>query len=871
MKKITSQEIRQSFIDFFKQKDHTFVPSSPVVILDDPTLLFTNAGMNQFKDIFLGKGKRSYNRAVNSQKCIRVSGKHNDLEEVGHDTYHHTFFEMLGNWSFGDYYKKEAISWAWELLTDVWQLPKDKLYATVFRDDDESADLWAAHTDIGKDRILRFDETDNFWEMGETGPCGPCSEIHIDLGPEFCDKDDKEHQCTVNGGCGRFIELWNLVFIQFNRDKKGQLRPLPAKHVDTGAGFERLVAVLQGKRSNYATDIFTPILDKIGELTGIPYSKSKQKPAYHVIADHVRMLTFSIADGEIPGNEGRGYVMRRILRRAARYGRNLNMHQPFIYKLVPTVVEILGGTFPEIAERKAHVSTVIRSEEEHFNRTLDRGLEIFEKIVSSLKNKKQMVIPGGEIFKLYDTYGFPVDLTRVLADEKGLKLDNAGFEAKMKEQQDRARRAAKFQWDDIPEDSWVILSKNGATSFVGYLEDAIETHIIKYSLHQNKLHIVLSETPFYAESGGQVGDKGTITNGEYELKVIDVQKDGENIIHICELPPGFSVKSDRVIAEIKTDARRQTEKNHTATHLLHAALRNVLGEHVQQAGSLVAPDRLRFDFRHMTRVEPEQITEIERQVNEKIQDDLALEITQDSFESAKKRGAMALFGEKYGDIVRTVAVPGYSLELCGGTHVRRTGQIGLFIITYEGSIASGVRRIEALTGKEAVKYLQNARNQMNKASELLNTTEMEIALKITDLLESKRKTEKELEKISSKIISGGVDGILDKSVLINGVNVISHTVKNSTMDQLKELGDQIREKAKKTVALLGTVSEGKISLVCVVSDDLIREKGLKAGELIQKIAKIVGGGGGGRPHMATAGGKDIAQFETAMTEIKRLV
>jgi alanyl-tRNA synthetase len=870
-KMMTSKEIRNTFINFFKKKEHTFVKSAPVVPQDDPTLLFTNAGMNQFKDILLGKKVPLYNRAVNTQKCIRVSGKHNDLEEVGHDTYHHTFFEMLGNWSFGDYYKKEAISWAWELFTDVWKLPKEKLYATIFRDDDESAGLWSDVTDISKDHILRFDEKDNFWEMGETGPCGPCSEIHIDLGEDYCDKKESGHQCAVNGDCGRYIELWNLVFIQYNRDNKDNLNPLPEKHVDTGAGFERIVAVLQRKRSNYSTDLFSPILEKIGELANLSYQDSNEKSAFHVIADHVRMLSFSIADGAIPANEGRGYVMRRILRRAARYGRNIGMHEPFIYKLVPTIVEVLGETFPEIRERFDHISTVIRSEEEHFNRTLDRGLEIFEKIKSNLASANQNTIPGEEIFKLYDTYGFPVDLTRILADEADLQMDEAGFEKKMIEQQDRARKAAKFQSSDIPEDSWIILNENGQTKFVGYTEDAIETHLVRYSIHGDKLHIVLKDTPFYAESGGQVGDKGMLAIEGTVLEVLDTQKDGDTIIHICRLPKDLKFDSDRVFAELQTDSRRQTEKNHTATHLLHRALRNVLGEHVQQAGSLVAPDRLRFDFTHFTKIESEQTSEIERQVNSQIQRDLALEIGEDSLESAKARGAIALFGEKYDDIVRTVEVPNFSLELCGGTHVKRTGQIGLFVITYEGSIAAGIRRIEALTGREAVKYLQNARNQITSMSELLSVSDRQLEDKVKELLDNRKQLEKKLEKLSSKILSGDIQAILEKAETINDINVIAFVHKNSTMAQLKELGDQIRNNSKETVAVLGTIAEDKISFVCVVTDDLIKTRGLKAGELIKKVARIVNGGGGGNPHMATAGGKDISKFDEAMAEIKKLI
>jgi alanyl-tRNA synthetase len=868
---MTAQEIRRSFIDFFKEKKHTFVPSSPVIPFDDPTLLFTNAGMNQFKDILLGKGTRPYTRAVNSQKCIRVSGKHNDLEEVGHDTYHHTFFEMLGNWSFGDYYKREAIAWAWELLTDNWKIPKKNLYATVFREDDEAEQIWRNVTDIDPERILRFDEKDNFWEMGETGPCGPCSEIHIDLGEDFCDKTGKKHRCSVNGECSRFIELWNLVFIQFNRDDKGDLHPLPAKHVDTGAGFERLVTVLQGKRSNYETDIFTPLLNKIEELTGVPYNSSTNKASFHVIADHVRMLTFSIADGGRPGNEGRDYVIRRILRRASRYGRNLNMHKPFIYLLVPKVVEILSDIFPVSEERIAHIAAVIQGEEENFNRTLDRGLEIFEKTRSKLAVKKEAIIPGRDVFKLYDTYGFPVDLTRNLAEEAGLGIDETGFSIEMEKQKIRARKAARFQTADIPSDTWVVMKENGPSHFVGYDIDSVKTEIKKYALHENKLHIVLAQTPFYAESGGQIGDQGSLTLKGAELTVLDTQKQGDDIIHICQIPEKLEIHSSPVIAKISEDVRRQTEKNHTATHLLHAALRRVLGTHVQQAGSLVTPERLRFDFTHPSKLEAEQIVEIERQVNEKIQDDLALEISQESFEAAKGKGAMALFGEKYGDVVRTVKVPEFSLELCGGTHVKRTGQIGLFLIVYEGSIAAGVRRIEAATGRAAVKMVQNNRQQLNRISEIVNAAGSELSEKVSALIDSRRQLERELEKVSNQFLSQGLDEILASAETINGVNVITYKMDNAPMARLKEVGDQIREKTKNTVAVIGAINDDKINFVCVVSDDLIKTKGLKAGDLIQKVAGIAGGGGGGRPHMATAGGKDINKFAEAMAEIKKLM
>ena len=593
---MTSQEIRQQFLDFFISKKHTYAPSSPVVPLDDPTLLFTNAGMNQFKDVFLEKGTRNYTRAVNSQKCIRVSGKHNDLEEVGRDTYHHTFFEMLGNWSFGDYYKKEAIRWAWELFTEVWKLPKDKLYATVYKADDEAEQLWKEETDINPEHILKFDKKDNFWEMGATGPCGPCSEIHIDLGSEYCDGNHEDGSaCFVNNSCDRYIELWNLVFIQYNRDENGELHPLPKKHVDTGAGFERILAVLQNKSSNYDTDVFVPIVEHIAKICGQNYNESNEQTADRVIADHIRMLTFSIADGGLPSNDGRGYVMRRILRRAARYGRKLNMHEPFIYKLVSTVVDVMGDAYPEIIERADHVASVIRSEEEHFNRTLDRGLEIFYKIKSDLQKKKKTEIAGDDVFRLYDTYGFPVDLTRILAEENCLTLDSSGFEKLMEAQRERARLASKFASQSFDSDEWIIMNEGDNSNFIGYDELAIKTHIMRYHIDDKQIRIVLKDTPFYAESGGQVGDRGTISIDDIQLEVLDTQKEGDHIIHICKKPAEFNPQSDKALAEVFSFERQDTQKNHTATHLLHAALRLVLGTHVNQAGSLVETDRLRFD------------------------------------------------------------------------------------------------------------------------------------------------------------------------------------------------------------------------------------------------------------------------------------
>ena len=868
---MTAQEIRKQFIDFFISKGHTFVPSSPVVPLDDPTLLFTNAGMNQFKDVFLEKGSRPYSRAVNSQKCIRVSGKHNDLEEVGQDTYHHTFFEMLGNWSFGDYYKKEAIEWAWELLTDVWKLPKEKLYATVYTDDDEAAELWRTQTDIDPRHILRFGEKDNFWEMGATGPCGPCSEIHFDRGAEFCDGHPDGEECFVNSGCARYIELWNLVFIQYNRDENGDLHPLPRKHVDTGAGFERLVAILQNKPSNYDTDVFTGILDQIGLLCGTPYLQSREQMAYRVVADHVRMLSFSIADGGLPSNEGRGYVMRRILRRAARYGRKLDMREPFIYKLVPTLDKLMGEAFPELIERADHIAAIIRSEEEHFNRTLDRGLEIFDKIKSDLKQRNDILIPGSEVFRLYDTYGFPVDLTQILANENGLALDMKDFDRLMEEQKQRARAASKFAMAGTDQNEWIIMNEGPDSRFVGYDELAIETHIMRYQVGENHIRVILKDTPFYAESGGQVGDQGTISGENFKLNVVDTQKDGDHIIHLCEPHDTFMPQSDKVLAQVVTFERQDTARNHTATHLLHAALRQVLGNHVNQAGSLVEADRLRFDFSHFEKITPRQIAEMETIINQKIQQDLKLETGHEKLSEARSKGAMALFGEKYADIVRTVAIPNYSLELCGGTHVRSTGEIGLFLIVSESSIASGVRRIEAISGSKAVAYLQRARDTLQQLNSVLNTQDEHVLEKVRLLIEENKKLEKQLVRETTTKLASHIDSVLAKAETINGINTIVYQAGAIPVEQLKELGDKIRESSKATIALLTSEQEDKLNFVCIVSDDLVSSKKANASDLVKEVARVAGGGGGGRPHLATAGAKGTAKLVEAQKAFKDIV
>lgn len=868
----TSGEIRSDFINFFKDKKHTIVPSSPVVPRDDPTLLFTNAGMNQFKDVFLNLGTRPYTRAVNSQKCIRVSGKHNDLEEVGRDTYHHTFFEMLGNWSFGDYYKEEAICWAWQLLTEIWLLPKEKLWATVYKDDDEAAELWEKITDVDPDKILRFGAKDNFWEMGETGPCGPCSEIHIDLGEAYCDKRDLSgHQCRVNGECGRYIELWNLVFIQYNRDAAGSLHPLPARHVDTGMGFERIVAVLQGVHSNYDTDLFTPILKKIAEFSNIDYSaaNAKQRVAFQVIADHIRMLTFSISDGALPSNEGRGYVLRRILRRAARFGRKIQLHKPFIYKLVPTVVQLMGDAFPELRKMENHVGEVVKSEEENFNRTLDRGIELFEDLVRRLQKEEKKTIPGEEAFRLYDTFGFPLDLTRVMAEEKNMSIDEEGFNRRMETQRERARSSGKFVPQLNQPEDWTILEDCPENShFVGYEKWELETEICKFVRKNGKYHFILRETPFYAESGGQIADRGSLVVDGTNLKVVDVQKQAGEIVHICEGPVDLEITHSKTVARVDPAFRLPTMYNHTATHLLHAALRKVLGGHVQQAGSLVEPGRLRFDFTHFKKIAPADLNRIEEIVNEQIRRDSPVETTYTSFDKAREKGAMALFDEKYGDEVRVVTINDFSMELCGGTHVRRTGEIGSFLITQESGIASGVRRIEAITGPEFIKYSQNSRHILGQLSHLLNSPPDEIPQRVISLHHQLKELEKHLQKIQSENLVDQVDELIESAEKVGEIALAVHNFSNTDLDLLKKAADRFRQKAKNGVILLVNKAGEKLNFVCAVTDDLIKNKRANAGELVREVAKITGGGGGGRPHLATAGGKDPKKLETAINRLR---
>ncbi len=865
---MTSNEIRQQFLDFFKSKEHRIVQSAPVVPYDDPTLLFTNAGMNQFKDVFLGTGLREYKRAADTQKCIRVSGKHNDLEEVGHDTYHHTFFEMLGNWSFGDYYKKEAIHWAWELLTEVWKLPKERLWATVYRTDDEALNYWKSETDINPAHILKFDEKDNFWEMGDTGPCGPCSEIHINL------SDDLSAAHLVNAGSSLCIEIWNLVFIQYNRDANGTLHELPAKHVDTGMGFERVCAILQNKKSNYDTDVFTPLINEVAKLSDVKYneilpaddnsSAGQSNISMRVIADHIRTLTFAIGDGATPGNEGRGYVLRRLLRRAARYGRKINLKDPFLYKLVHVVVDNFSHVFPEISSNKSNIEKIIKAEEESFNATLDRGIELFDFLVKKMNAKNEKIISGNDVFKLYDTYGFPVDLTAVMAREQGFAIGEFRFNELMEEQKERARKSTKDKMGSVSVtidklDDFNMLS-TAQTEFRGYDELKCEAKIIGYKNDNGKSLVVLDRTPFYVESGGQVGDKGNLIVNDTHLRVVNLIKVNNQIVHVVENENNTVLTTGmKIIAEVDSNRRWDIMRNHSATHFLHRALREILGKHVQQAGSLVNPDHLRFDFTHFEKVSNAEIEAIESFINEKLRENLPLIHHCDTpFEEAKKMGALMFFGDKYGDKVNVVQFGDFTMEFCGGTHVNNSSQIGLFKIVSESSIASGVRRIEAVTGAGVEKFIKEQESRMQNAER-----------RIDELVEEKKKIEKQLAELKLKEKLGGLDTILTSPSDVNGVKVFKGKVSASNMDELKSMGDELREKMKSGVGVLISEIEGKVGIVAVVSDDLIKDKKILAGNIVKQVAQVVGGSGGGKPHLATAGGKDVSKIDEALNTVER--
>ena len=857
-----SKEIRETFLRFFEGKDHVRVPSAPVVPQDDPTLYFTNAGMNQFKDVFLGLGRRDYTRAVDTQKVIRVSGKHNDLDEVGYSPWHHTFFEMLGNWSFGDYFKKEAIEWGWELITERFGLDKERLWATVFVGDDavepdvEAEAFWYECTDLLPGRVVRLPAKENFWEMGATGPCGPCSEIHYYLGDDLAAQDSR----MLIDDTGDLVEIWNLVFIQYNRDDTGALESLPEKHVDTGMGFERICSLLQGTESNYETDVFQPLIGRIAELTGKEYGGERRVPM-QVIADHVRTLSFAMADGVMPSNEGRGYVLRRILRRAARYARQLDQHDPFIHQLVGTLGETMGHVFPEVATKKDHIDLVIRSEEESFGKTLDRGLDIFARFAA----KGQ--ITGGDAFQLYDTYGFPLDLTELMAREQGIPLvEQEAFDHELEAQRQRARRATRAQFSATEGIGDAL--EEAHSLFVGYDELEIEAQVVKAEEGEDgQVWFFLDRTPFYAEAGGQVGDRGRIEGEGFVVEVEDVQKARGGIVHKGRLVEGETeALAGTVVARVDRQARRDAERNHTATHLLHESLRQTLGDHVGQMGSLVAPDRLRFDFSHFASVDPEQLREIEERVNEQIRADLAVSTFQEELEKAKAMGAQALFGEKYDDQVRVVRIGDFSLELCGGTHVRSTGEIGAFDLLSESGIAAGVRRSEALTGAGAERAVRLRRQVLADLGTRLNAAPEELADKIEALLGRNRQLERSLDELRRRVAALEMSDLSNGAREVEGVTVVARRTEAEDVPSLRAMADGLRESLGSGVGVLGADIGGKVSFIAVVTDDLIKGRGLKAGDIVRGVAQLAGGSGGGKAHLAQAGGRDPGKLDEALDQ-----
>lgn len=866
---MTSAQVRESFIKFFESKEHLFVRSSPVVPHDDPTLMFTNAGMNQFKAIFLGDNPKGWKRACNSQKCIRVSGKHNDLDVVGRDNYHHTFFEMLGNWSFGDYYKKEAIAWAWELLTEVWKLPKERLFATVYEDDDEAWQIWKDVSGLPDDRIMRFDAKSNFWEMGDTGPCGPCSEIHYDRGDLATQAETfKDPILGVNGENDRYIEIWNNVFMQYERISDGSLIPLKAKNVDTGMGFERICSILQGKTSNYDTDVFSPIIAKVAELSQVPYSDGVDGTPHRVIADHLRAISFAIADGALPSNEGRGYVLRRILRRASRFARLLGQKEAFICKLVQVLADTMGEAFPEIRERKDFVTEVIKSEEERFIKTLDAGLERFENIVQELDGAK--VIAGDKVFQLYDTYGFPPDLTGILAEEKGLSIDEAGFEKCMEEQKARARANMKQGINTMGTEGWTQYSEV-STEFVGYELATCETKIARFREDKGVLSIVLEKSPFYAEMGGQVGDKGTLVASGLEISVFDTVKVNDTAVCRGKVLKGEATEESMAqvfVATVDDERRKDIRKNHSATHLLQAALREILGSHVQQQGSFVSSEVLRFDFSHFNAMTEEEIQKVEDIVNEKVMACLNVSTQVMNVDEAKASGAMALFGEKYGEDVRVVKMGAdceeFSKELCGGLHVSCTGEIGLVKIVSESSVSAGVRRIEAVSGRNAMLLLRTGTNILSALREQLRCKDADLLARIAQNFEKTLSLEKALQSVKLELATLAAADILRGALDVLGVQLF---VREFTMpeDKFKDLLDGVQNKlSPDSIAVIANKGESNGSIAVMVGKE-VQAKGIKAGDMVKDLAAACGGKGGGRPDRAQAGTREPEKISAAIS------
>jgi len=898
----TGAEIRQSFIDFFVERGHVFVPSSSLVPGGDPTLLFTNAGMVQFKDVFLGTDQRPYSRAVNSQKCMRVAGKHNDLDDVGRDDSHHTFFEMLGNWSFGDYYKKEAIAWAWELLTDVWGLKKENLWATYFKDergeiptDEEAAENWAKQPGMNPDHILYFGRKDNFWEMADTGPCGPCSEIHIDLGPEFCDKQGVPgHVCRVNGDCKRFLEIWNLVFIQYNRLGPSSLEPLPACHVDTGMGLERIVSIMQGVYSNYRTDLLSPLMDTVQRLAGHTLAQREANlTPYRVIADHGRAATFLIADGVVPGNTGRNYVCRMIVRRAARFGSKLGLHEPFLAKVAETVVEHYGDVYPELRRNQSAILASLTREEQRFKRTVESGLAVLDEALAELQVKNAKVLDGAVAFDLYATHGLPLELTRDVAREQGLEVDEAGFRRAMEEHRvisgagkafgqlggedvdvyreifERLTVEGKLPEDGVTYDPYRLLQVEGPV-----LAIVREGEPILEAAEGDEIEVILPETGFYVESGGQVSDTGWIVSAAqpgWKLEVVDMRRPAAGVIvHVGKVIQGLPKVGDIAIASVDVQRRRDIMRNHTATHLLHAELRAILGEHVRQAGSLVAPDRLRFDFTHPEALTAEQLEQIEAGVNQVILQNYRLSINYKQLSQAISEGAMALFGEKYGETVRTIAIGDeepFSYELCGGTHVEETGDIGVFLIISEGSAAAGVRRIEAVTGRGAYELIQRRFRILRRTAALLSGSVDDIPEKVNSLSFELEQTRKLVSKLRQELVAYEFERHLENVVRVKDVSVLAVKLENADADTLRQMTDRFRQRYASGVVALGSVTDDARPMIVVAITDDLTKRGLHAGEMVRTIGQVIGGSGGGRPTLAQAGGKDAGRLKEALDQV----
>ncbi len=875
---MTAQEIRSKFLDFFKSKQHQIVPSAPMVIKNDPTLMFTNAGMNQFKDLFLGEAAIKYPRVADTQRCLRVSGKHNDLEEVGIDTYHHTMFEMLGNWSFGDYFKEEAISWSWELLTEVYKIPKENLYVTVFEGDDkeglpkdqEAYNFWKKL--IAEDRILLGNKKDNFWEMGDTGPCGPCSEIHVDC-RSTTEKNLVDGKTLVNADHPQVIEIWNNVFMQFNRLKDGSLQALPAMHVDTGMGLERLVRVMQGKSSNYDTDIFQPLIQLIAEKSGISYQGDAQPGdanwatdvAMRVMADHIRAIAFAIADGQLPANTGAGYVIRRILRRAVRYAyTNLSFKEPFLNQLIPVLAKQFDGVFPELIAQQDFVQKVVLEEEQSFLRTLATGIQRFERYAAD-----QQIIAGDFAFELYDTYGFPIDLTELMAREKGLKVDMDGFQKALTVQKDRSRAATAIDTGD-----WIMVNAGEEVDFVGYDATEVASKILKYrkinAKGKEQYQLVLDQTPFYAESGGQVGDTGVLIASGESILITDTKKENGLIVHFADtLPADLNAK---FIAKVDSAKRKETAGNHSATHLLHAALKQVLGSHVNQKGSLVNADYLRFDFSHFAKVTDEELSQIEQIVNEKIRENIDLKEERNvPYQQAIDTGVTALFGEKYGDFVRVITFDDqFSKELCGGIHVKATGQIGYFKIVSESAVAAGVRRIEAITGTAASAYITQQEQLVQRMKALMKNPK-DLASSVEQLLEENTALKKQVEKSILEKAASLKTELVKQVVQVNEINFIAQKVELPNAEAVKTLAYNLKDIVADLFLVLAAEIDGKPSLTVMVSDNLVKEKGLHAGNIIRELAKEIDGGGGGQPFFATAGGKNAYGLAMALEKAKSFV